>query len=294
MLRDARERSRELPQALRIRPALGGDLAHVSQRELDLGGYPRRPNVAQDSDEYRNWLEAVTKPMRVIAFDGDSSTPDLEAKTSGNWCGAVATSGPYEYAYGGWVEPHLTSDGTPEQHGSIWVGIGGNGPDTLIQAGTLQDYYSVDGFELVRHRVVREVFPQMGSKACSNCTLMEGDRVQFSARIENADGNGGGTGVMYYWNVTQNEMASVEYAFDSDFTGASAEWIMEDYDRSGVGLTEFGAVTIDGMQTYSAATDYINFGDSQYDTLTERVADHDYCTTNVLGDTSIEVVRQPN
>jgi hypothetical protein len=283
--------------ATRMRPALSGDLRQISQRELERSGYPRRPNVAPDSDAYRSWEESVSMPMRVLDFDGAHSELDFESNLpAGNWCGAVANSAPYEYAFGSWVEPNIApSTGLPQYISAAWVGIGGGeSGDTLIQAGTRQDYYAFLGIEMAVHQVFRQVWPQTDAHYCSDCTLQEGDRLQFSAHIDNADGNGGGTGVLYYWNVTQQEMAAVDIAFSDGFTGGTAEWVVEDPRQLGNGLPQFGSVTFDSMQTYSADTNYVDFGSGAYDTYAINVGSHDYCTTQVLSDTSIVVTRQPD
>jgi hypothetical protein len=284
-------------EALRIRPALSGDLEHISQRDLERGGYPRRPDAPRDSDAYRNWADAVSMPMRVLAWDGGRSELDFEDhRPSSNWCGAVATSGPYEWAGGRYVEPFIGSSelSQVQQIGAVWVGVGGAGDDTLIQAGTRQDYVEFAGIESTQHQVFRQVYPQTDAHYCSDCTINQGDNVQFSAQIKDADGNGGGTGTLFYWNLTQGEMASVDIAVDGGFNGGSAEWVVEDPRQFGNGLPEFGTLVWSSMQTYNANTQFIAFGASDYDTYDLVVDSHSYCTSQVQDDSSIAITRQPD
>lgn len=169
-----------------------------------------------------------------------------------------------------------------------------SGDDTLIQAGTRQDVFSFGGIEYSTHQVFRQVFPQTNAYCCSNCSLAEGDQLQFSAQFREPDGSGGGIGLLTYRNVTQQESASVEVRFSGGFTGGSAEWIMEDPRAQGYLLPNFGTLTFTDMLTYSDATGYQDFGASSYDTYAIHVNDHDYCTARVRSGTSIEVTRQPD
>jgi hypothetical protein len=61
--------------------------------------------------------------------------------TSSNWSGYAVTSGaPYKTITGVWVVPKVAPTGTPS-FSAAWIGIDGFDNNSLIQAGTEEDYY---------------------------------------------------------------------------------------------------------------------------------------------------------
>lgn len=300
LLSEARLDVDDASEVLRVRPPLAADPATVTPRELAVGGYPPRPNEV-DSAAYRDWLDDVMQPSRMLAFDDDATRDAIrfEEKTGYIWCGAVATSGPYDWVSAAWVEPHVKSSGNElQQVGGLWVGLGGvNDDETLIQAGTRFDVYPLSDTQYMKPRVFREVVTDPNNSAsdpqyCKNCNFDEGDRVVFSAKIETRDGNGGGTGLLYYSNLTKGESAAAEMSFSNGFNGSTAEWILEDPLGGGTTLPDFGSVRFEGAQTYSDAQGYRDLGDNDYDTYADGGGDSPYyCKPNVVDSTSLDVTR---
>jgi hypothetical protein len=146
-------------------PPAGFEPLKADARELQVHGYPARPNQKLHPRAYAQWEQVLSKPLTMVhpAFGvvkhERSSVPGLAAPpppepvlTSPFWSGAINASEPLDedvsFVTGQWTVPHSVPAGSSaaEWGCSTWVGIGGfwdsggeDGLMSLIQAGTAQD-----------------------------------------------------------------------------------------------------------------------------------------------------------
>jgi len=123
------------------RPALKGDPLTYSEGQLIQAGYGVRPDPTKDAAAYARWLDAASKPARLL---GDNKPlqrkhgPRVTTSSDGLWTGSVLTGAP-DYSL---VEATFNvptgipgGDGTTDTVISVWVGVGGG----TGQAGLMQD-----------------------------------------------------------------------------------------------------------------------------------------------------------
>ena len=122
------------------RPALTGDPFSYTQTQLSQEGYGLRPDPAADPAAYASWLEAATKPGRMLyAKRPARHTHTVTPAKAPPWIGSVMTgSAPYRSITATFQVPTAIpgADGTTSTAASIWPGLGGFGTGSgLIQAG---------------------------------------------------------------------------------------------------------------------------------------------------------------
>ena len=125
------------------RPALTGDPLSYTQAQLSRDGYGLRPDPAAAPAMYAAWLEAATKPGRMLfAKRPDKHSHNTVTTTPGSfWIGSVLTgSAPYDSITATFQVPTAIPGafGTTSTEAVIWPGLGGFGTNSgLIQAGVL-------------------------------------------------------------------------------------------------------------------------------------------------------------
>lgn len=157
-----------------------------------------------------------------------------------NWAGYVADSNllnpqPAVMAVSGsWTVPSVTSTGS-QSYSSIWIGIGGEFDQTLIQVGTEQD--SVNGS--ATYYAWYEMLPNT-AVLIPSFEVSPADQIQASIALSSLSSN--------TWSISIKDLTSGGN-FQSTFTYASkqlsAEWIVERPELNGA-LTElanFGSAT---------------------------------------------------
>jgi hypothetical protein len=168
--------------------------------------------------------DGAAAPARAAAqFSITVTVPELDQLPvslvpSGNWSGYMATSGPYAAVSGTLTVPSL-SPGLPGQDlVSEWVGIGGTGDSSLIQAGVTEtpDPTTSVGFDVFAWW---EVLPA-ASQPIATMNVDPGDEVRVD--ITQVSGTS--------WAVSLTDATNGQnYTQDVSYPGpgASAEWIVE-------------------------------------------------------------------
>ena len=122
------------------RPPLKGDPLSYTEAQLIEAGYGVRPDPEKNAAAYARWLDAASKPARLL---GDNwpllHRHNVTTSSDGLWVGSVLTGAP-EYSL---VEATFNvpkgipgGDGTTDTVVSIWVGVGGGtGRVGLMQDG---------------------------------------------------------------------------------------------------------------------------------------------------------------
>jgi hypothetical protein len=118
---------------------------------------------------------APRQPAPGVVPDGVA--PDA---VSANWAGYDLKGGPFQAVSASWVQPAVTCDGGADTYASFWVGLDGDGSDTVEQAGTAA--------QCRRGRPVYYAWYEMAPKFERRIALAvrPGDRISASATT--ADG----------------------------------------------------------------------------------------------------------
>ena len=122
------------------RPALKGDPMSYTQSELIDAGYGLRPDPVKDPAAYSQWLEAATRPGRLLEAKRPARlSHSVHTGPGGPWVGSVLTGSPsYISVQGNFNVPNAEPGGnyTTNTQISIWNGLGGFGTGSgLIQGG---------------------------------------------------------------------------------------------------------------------------------------------------------------
>jgi hypothetical protein len=171
--------------------------------------------------------------------------------TSDNWSGYAATGGTYTSVSSSWVQPSV-SCGSETTYSSFWVGLDGDGTDSVEQTGTEAD---CNGGQ-ASYSSWYEMYP--ANPVTYSDSVEPGD--SFTATVT-TDGDGDFTLTLTdnteNWTETQNETGS-------SATGGSAEVIAEaPYSNGVLPLADFGTVdftgaTVDGSPISDSSPDQIN------------------------------------
>ena len=190
------------------------------------------------------WIAMLVLSLSFLAilqltFQND---PQGETISSESWAGYIVSRDAnaniqVNAINGSWTVPSVSTT-AGDEHSSIWVGVGGQLDDTLIQAGTEQDasggkefYYS--WYELIPAYAVR----------VNTIMVSPGDVMVASLRLVDPAVN--------RWNIQISDSTTGQYfgtTVSYNSTGSSGEWILE---RPTVSnnistLADFGNVTFAG------------------------------------------------
>lgn len=152
--------------------------------------------------------------------------------TSLNWSGydVPASASPVTYVSGTWDVPTVTATST-NAYSSIWVGIDGDGSNTVEQIGTEQDW--ING--RASYSVWYEMYPKF--PVTIPMSISPGDTFTASVRFQPKN-----SFVLTITNVTKNQTYTTTQKSPSANL-ASAEWIVEAPWSGGVlPLADFGSV----------------------------------------------------
>jgi len=220
-------------------------------------------------------LVALAVTLYFVHFDLSSITqaglPIPAVSIARNWAGNVADNNllnpkPAVTAVSGsWTVPTVKDIGT-DSYSSVWVGIGGQFDQSLIQVGTEQDF--VGG--AAKYLAWYEMLPS-GSITISAIQVSPGDKIQAS--ISQAGTNS--------WTITLQDMTTgtkFQNTFSYNSGQLSAEWIVERPQINGalVQLANFGSVTFtDCSATISGKTGGItSFAHNQVTMDPEMINNH--------------------
>jgi hypothetical protein len=140
-----------------------------------------------------------------------------------NWSGYAQTDsdGTYNAVQDTWTVPTVKTTLSGDQYSSDWVGIGGYGEDTLVQAGTEGD--NVDG--TARYDAWTEILPA-SEVLLSSPTVHPGDQIKTT--VEQTSQN---VWLMEVQDLTTGQSGSRTVDYSS--SGASAETVHERPEVSG-------------------------------------------------------------
>jgi hypothetical protein len=219
----------------------GFDPVSAADSQLEDYGYPRRPDPG-DTKAYANWVKAVstTRITPQLSINANvvhranqrkgaptaASSGTTLASESLNWSGfsLTAAGAPFREVVGLWVVPSLSNQFKSfTGYESEWVGIDGNCDcNDLIQDGTEQDW---TGGKPSYYAWV-EFIPEPEVKI-NNFPVSPGDVIYAHSSIGKK--NGVVTGFYYIANFNTRKSVSTSLAIpkNTQFSGLTAEWIME-------------------------------------------------------------------
>ncbi len=202
--------------------------------------------------------------------------------TSLNWSGydVPASASPVTYVSGTWQVPTVTATST-NAYSSIWVGIDGDGSNTVEQIGTEQDWVVGRG---AVYSVWYEMYPKF--PVTISMPISPGDTFTASVRAQPKN-----TFVLTITNVTRNQTFTTTQKCPSARL-ASAEWIVEAPWSGGVlPLANFGTVKFSGCTaTIGGITgDIANFSYDAIDMVNSSGALKDHTSKLSGGGTSFSV-----
>ena len=240
------------------KPAPDFDPVSASDRELDLAGFPPRPDPATAPEAHKHWKRMVTAHQSRVEH------PELQRSTvenrpasnvknfaaappagsnsvntySGNWSG-FALYAPYgtfttNYAFtvSEFVVPAVQQafgvcTGTWD-YSSIWTGFDGFGSGDVLQAGIEADAYCSNGFfgqiKSTFYSAWYEWYPA-GSVRIGNVAVSPGDMMGVEVWYTTTAPNG------HAYIINYDTQQSVSLAFNipsgTVYIGNSVEWIVE-------------------------------------------------------------------
>jgi len=222
--------------------------------------------------------------VNLMAIPGVSQPqlPVPAVSIAANWAGYVAYSNllnpqPAVTAVSGsWTVPSVTNVGA-ESYAAIWVGIGGEFDQTLIQVGTEQNF--VNGS--ATYYAWYEMLPS-AAVIIPSFQVSTGDQIQASVSLIGSNNN--------TWSISIKDLTNGGN-FQGNFNYASkqlsAEWIVERPESNGVltQLANFGTVTFtDCSATLSGKTGSItSFSNSATFMGSEIVNNHSIQLVTVSG-----------
>jgi hypothetical protein len=237
-----------------------------TESELVLAGYGLRPDPLKAPKGYASWLQAAQLPATRVAGPG-VTLHHRSHGTSPTWGGCVATRRNQKYAVvsSNWSVPAVTGQlencADEVNNSALWVGLNGLGTGDIVQTGTesdvFDDYYCqfYDGGLSFTYDAWIQYFPFSPQWVFN---VNPGDTMFGEAWVVNSDGalNANGS---YGWFFINDETTSAAWLGSIGqpqiFTGASAEWIMEESSMNAGGpgqdwLANFGESSLTNMQTW--------------------------------------------
>jgi hypothetical protein len=242
--KDQRHRSSALPKGARTfeLPPDGFDPMTASADKLRRYGLPRRPDPDSEPHLARLYARTFSRPHKFIKpkLVVDSRLDAINAKrkgradfSSGDWGGAVVTtpaSDPPNMVFARFQVPTVINidPETPQPLiVGFWVGIGGYGNNSLLQAGIAATLTPLPGpfpipFGSVSYWAWTEWFPN--GYVVDNLKISPGDAVSVLVCAPQPD-----HGFVSMENLTTGQIVSVGVDPPAGLTanGPSAEWIIE-------------------------------------------------------------------
>jgi hypothetical protein len=193
--------------------------------------------------------------------------------TSSNWCGAAVTGTGFTSVVGTWTVPKLTlrsgQSSSSEPALAQWVGIDGFSNSALIQGGTLS--------EIVGSSQENFAWTEMLPAALRQITLTvdTGDSITTNVTMTSTT-----SGTVSIINNTRGTSVVGTVSGGTRLSGASAEWILEDFE-SGSSLVPFA-----GFPTSTFTGSAVHSGTSvspSTATLIDIVQNSELCSATLSG-----------
>jgi hypothetical protein len=280
------EVSSALPKGARTfeLPPDGFDPMTASAGELRRYGLPRRPDPDSEPQLARLYARAFSRPRRFVKPElvVDSRLDVINAKregkadfSSGDWGGAVVTtpaSDPPNMVFAQFQVPTVLNfdpELTQQIVTGFWVGIGGFGNNSLLQAGIAATVTPGTGlfpfFGSVSYWAWTEWYPN--GFIVDNLDISPGDAVSVLVCAPQPD-----HGFVSMENVTTGQIVSVGVDPPAGLTasGASAEWIIESLSADTAAFTPWTCISCqagshDSALTLTGATT-LNMADNEVQT----------------------------
>ncbi len=180
-------------------------------------------------------LVIMTAPVVPAVTAVNAPRIPVKQGTSLNWSGydVPASTSPVTYVSGTWQVPTVTATST-NAYSSIWVGIDGDGSNTVEQIGTEQDWINGKAY----YSVWYEMYPKFPYTI--RMDISPGDTFTASVRFQPKN-----SFVLTITNVTKNQTFTTTQKSPTAKL-ASAEWIVEAPWSGGVlPLADFGTAKFD-------------------------------------------------
>jgi len=240
-----------LPGGAHVRPALVGDEAlRLSEEELVSRGYPLRPDPDQAPDAFDAWRRAVSVPATFVE-PALVARPEVThagrirqgaitngAETTGNWSGFELQKiyGSYNWVNGMWYVPYVTATPNTHAYSAFWIGLDGDGPTDLVQAGTEQEILDISTwgahFTFSTYYAWTEFLPtQKVEQQVSGLAVHPGDTISVQVWVGdmNASPNLNGAYCIFHIQNLSNAQYTTVYTprGSTAIDGSEAEWVME-------------------------------------------------------------------
>jgi Peptidase A4 family len=280
------EVSSALPKGARMfeLPPDGFDPMTASAGELRRYGLPRRPDPDSEPQLARLYARAFSRPRRFVKPElvVDSRLDAINAKregkadfSSGDWGGAVVTtpaSDPPNMVFAQFQVPTVLNfdpELTQQLVTGFWVGIGGYGNNSLLQAGIAATVTPGTGlfpfFGSVSYWAWTEWWPN--GFIIDNLAISPGDAVSVLVCAPQPD-----HGFVSMENLTTGQIVSVGVDPPAGLTanGPSAEWIIESLSVDTAAFTPWTCINCqagshDSSLTLAGATT-LNMADNEVQT----------------------------
>jgi hypothetical protein len=226
------------------RPALSGDPMAPSNDELQMMGYPPRPDPQKAPKAYANWLRMISKPATFVppqmvasnSFAGPTTQLDysnwngFELRTCSAYrCPLTNDTSPYWWITGQWYVPSVTGEYNAATYSALWIGLDGDltlGLNNLIQAGTEQDAFNIFGFTVSVYQVWTEWWPAQSQQFISNFPVNPRDEILTYVWLSHYSTTD--LFVAYIFDLTTSHYTAVNTLVPTGkILGDTAEWIME-------------------------------------------------------------------
>ena len=265
-------------------PPDGFDPMTASAGELRRYGLPRRPDPDSEPELARLYARAFSRPRRFVKPElvVDSRLDAINAKregkadfSSGDWGGAVVTtpaSDPPNMVFAQFQVPTVLNfdpELTQQLVTGFWVGIGGYGNNSLLQAGIAATVTPGTGlfpfFGSVSYWAWTEWWPN--GFIVDNLAISPGDAVSVLVCAPQPD-----HGFVSMENLTTGQIVSVGVDPPAGLTanGPSAEWIIESLSVDTAAFTPWTCINCqagshDSSLTLTGATT-LNMADNEVQT----------------------------
>lgn len=265
-------------------PPDGFDPMTASAGELRRYGLPRRPDPASEPHLARLYAQAFSRPRTFLRPElvVDSRIDAINAKregkadfSSGDWGGAVVTtpaSDPPNLVFAQFQVPtvlNIDPELTQKLVTAFWVGIGGYGNNSLLQAGIAATVtpgpWPIQPIGSVSYWAWTEWYPN--GYVVDNLAISPGDAVSVLVCAPQPD-----HGYVSMENITTGQIVSIGVDPPSGLTanGPSAEWIIESLSADTADFTPWTCINCqagskDSSLTLTGATT-LNMADNEVQT----------------------------
>jgi Peptidase A4 family len=232
-----------------LAPPVNFDAVSATDAQLDLYGFPPRPDAKKSPEAYATWKMVFShQTARIVPQLRATNVYNVPAQitsdtagrrnapngtTSNNWSGYVISdsadpfAAPKSYIFAGFVVPFAQqAAGTCSSkwvYASEWVGLDGSGSSDVLQAGVDTDAKCSKGKTIGNYDVWYEWFPN-SEVVIKNFAVYPGDVVfVYVWSTSHTEGH------YFIANLTSGKSSTLAFKAPkgTELKGNSAEWIVE-------------------------------------------------------------------